>query len=351
MFEIGVEPGVMGAVLGERFPLDLHMFGPSSPLPPGEEGARAALRTLDMFVEFCLKMGYDYVYMFVPFNLPRDVGQTVDATAPAEYSDRFRYWENETTGPVQSWEDFEKYPWPDPEEILVSQLDYLNNAVPEGMKISANFMGVFEQASFLMGFQTLAYALYDQPDLVDAVFAKVGALTAAAARHAAGLDNVGIILQSDDMGSNKGTLIKPDMLRERVLPYHKRVADIAREAGKVFLFHSCGNVTAIMDDLIDGLGVDGKHSFQDAVMPVEEVYERWGDRISILGGVDMDLLAQGTQEQVRERVRRILDVCGAPGTGYCLGSGNSIVEYIPMENYLAMLEEGRRWNQEHFGAE
>jgi uroporphyrinogen decarboxylase len=152
------------------------------------------------------------------------------------------------------------------------------------------------------------------------------------------------------MGSNTGTLIKPDMLRERVLPYHKRMAEIAREAGKIFVLHSCGNLTAIMDDLIDEVGIDGKHSFQDAIMPVEEVYQRWGDRISVLGGVDMDLLGRGTQEQVRERVRRILDACAASGTGYCLGSGNSIPDYIPLQNYLAMLDEGRRWNREHFGA-
>ena len=348
-FEIGAEPGVMGAVLGEKFPLDLHIFRPPSPLPPGEEGTRAAVRTLDLFVKFSVEMGYDYVFMFVPFKLPRHVGQTVDPAAPPGWSDGFRYWENEVKGPIQSWEDFEKYPWPNPEQLLVGQLDYLNLVVPEGMKISANMLGVFEQACFLMGFQTLAYALYDQPDLVDAVFAKIGDLCAAAARHAASLDNVGIILQSDDMGSNIGTLIKPEMLRERVLPYHKRMASIAHEAGKLFVFHSCGNVTAIMDDLIDNVRIDAKHSYQDAVLPVEKVCERWGDRISVLGGIDMDLLSRGTEAQVRERVRQVLDACGAKGTGYCLGSGNSIAEYIPLKNYLAMLDEGRRWNQENFG--
>lgn len=64
----------------------------------------------------------------------------------------------------------------------------------------------------------------------------------------------------------------------------------------------------------------------------------------------MDLLSRGTEEQVRKRVRQVLDACGAKGTGYCLGSGNSIAEYIPLKNYLAMLDEGRRWNQENFGA-
>ena len=103
-FEIGAEPGVMGAVLGEKFPLDLHIFRPPSPLPPGEEGTRAAVRTLDLFVKFSVEMGYDYVFMFVPFNLPRHVGQTVDSAAPPGWSDGFRYWENEVKGPIQSWE-------------------------------------------------------------------------------------------------------------------------------------------------------------------------------------------------------------------------------------------------------
>jgi uroporphyrinogen decarboxylase len=348
-FEIGAETGVMGAVLGEKFPLDLHLFGPSGPLPPGEEGRRAVVRSLDLFVEFSLEMGYDYVPMFVPFDLPHDVGETFDSTAPAEWSDGVRHWKNELAGPIQSWEDFEKYPWPSPEQIVLAHLDYLNFVVPEGMKISAHVLGVFEQASFLMGFETLAYALYDQPDLVDAIFAKIGDLCTAAARHAASLENVGIILQSDDMGSNNGTLIKPDMLRDQVLPYHKQMADIAHDAGKIFVLHSCGNLTAIMDDLIDEVGIDCKHSFQDAIMPVEEVHRRWGDRISVLGGVDMDLLGRGTEEQVRERVRGILDACAASGTGYCLGSGNSIADYIPVRNYVAMLDEGRRWNREHFG--
>ena len=105
----------------------------------------------------------------------------------------------------------------------------------------------------------------------------------------------------------------------------------------------------VYPDLI-ACGIDAKHSFEDKILPVEEAYRRWGDRISILGGVDMDLLARGSEEQVRKRVREILGVCGTKGTGYCLGSGNTAANYIPRENFLAMLDEGRRWNRDRFGA-
>ena len=62
-----------------------------------------------------------------------------------------------------------------------------------------------------------------------------------------------------------------------------------------------------MDDIID-MGVDAKHSFEDKIMPVEEAYQRWSDRVGILVGVDMHLLTTGTEEQIRKRVREILDV-------------------------------------------
>jgi uroporphyrinogen decarboxylase len=104
-----------------------------------------------------------------------------------------------------------------------------------------------------------------------------------------------------------------------------------------------------MDEIID-LGFDGKHSFEDKIMPVEEICRRWGDRIAILGGVDLDLLGRGSEAEVRRRTREILEACAAGGTGYCLGTGNSVANYIPAENYLAMLGEGRRWNREHFGS-
>jgi uroporphyrinogen decarboxylase len=135
-------------------------------------------------------------------------------------------------------------------------------------------------------------------------------------------------------------------MKRHVIPRHKRIADACHQHGKPFLLHSCGNVTALMDDLIDVVGIDAKHSFEDKILPVEECYARWGDRISILGGLDMDILSRSSEEETRARTRQILEAC-APGGGYCMGSGNTAANYIKLENYYAMIEETRRWNQEH----
>jgi uroporphyrinogen decarboxylase len=56
----------------------------------------------------------------------------------------------------------------------------------------------------------------------------------------------------------------------------------------------------------------------------------------------MDFLCRAGEAEVRQRVRRTLEAC-QPGGGYCLGTGNSVANYIPLGNYLAMLDEGRRF--------
>ena len=211
------------------------------------------------------------------------------------------------------------------------------------MKIAAfGFGGVFENATWLMGLQPFSYALQDQPDLVEAICQRVGELAAAACAQVVAIDNVDMVFLSDDLGFYSGTLVSPNVIRRYIFPHYKKFVDIAHKAGKLVVFHSCGNMYQLMDDLIDDIGVDAKHSFEDKIIPVEEVYRRWGDRVAVMGGVDMDLLGRGTEEEVRARTRQILEVCGVKGTGYCLGAGNTAANYVPRENYLAMLDEGRK---------
>jgi uroporphyrinogen decarboxylase len=348
--ELFADPGMIEAVLGEKFTWDelaLAGDGGDRTSPSRTLRGRAAI---DLTLRFCYESGYDYVYTWTGLNFPRaNFGVAADTAPLGNWPGGSRFWQDESTGPIQSWADFEAYPWQKPEEIRYGAIEYLNAVVPEGMKICVNFGGIFENTSWLMGLQSFSFALADQPELIEAISQKVGELTAAAVAHAVTVDNVGMVFLGDDMGFATGTLVSPAVLRKYIFPHHKRLVEIVHAAGKPFLLHSCGNLETIMDELID-LGIDAKHSFEDKIMPVEEVYRRWGDRVTILGGVDMDDLARGSEEQVRRRTREILAVCAAKGTGYCLSTGNTPANYIPRQNFLAMLDEGRRWNRAHFGA-
>ena len=93
------------------------------------------------------------------------------------------------------------------------------------------------------------------------------------------------------------------------------------------------------------MGIDALHSFEDTIVSVVSIKEQYGDRIAALGGIDVDFLCRATEEQVRQRVRHTLQEC-MPGGGYCLGTGNSVANYIPVDNYLAMVDEGRKFATE-----
>ena len=70
----------------------------------------------------------------------------------------------------------------------------------------------------------------------------------------------------------------------------------------------------------------------------EKYGARTGGRIGVLGGVDINILSQAGPDGVRARTRALMYRCGRRGR-YAVGSGNSIPNYIPVENYLAMVDE------------
>jgi uroporphyrinogen decarboxylase len=207
---------------------------------------------------------------------------------------------------------------------------------------SGGFAHFAEYLSWLMGYETLCIALYEQRHLVAALRDRLLAMYEVVIDRILEFDRVKILWGSDDMGFRTGPLISPDDLREFVLPGHKRMADKAHAAGRPYLLHCCGKIDLIMDDLINFVGIDAKHSFEDTIEQVTDVKRVYGDRIAVLGGIDVDFLCRATTAEVRRRVREILEVC-MPGGGYCLGTGNSVANYIPLDSYLAMLDEGRRF--------
>jgi len=299
-------------------------------------------------IRFCCLTGWDYAFAFsaIPF---KGVSVQISENTSSEVEDGKRGWLNDNQGPIMSWDDFERYPWPSNIKAINAVSRTMAKRVPDGMKVMVIPGGVFEWTTWLMGLVPFSYALADQPDLVDAVIDKVNGLIHQVVEDIMSEPNVGGIFMGEDLGFFSGTFVSPKVLREKFLPRTKEIVDLTHEAGGVFVLHSCGNMYAVMDDIIE-IGVDAKHSFEDKIMPVEEAHEKWGDRIGIIGGVEMDVIAQGTEEQVRTRTRKILEACASKGR-YVLGTGNSVANYVPQRNYLAMLDEGRKWNLENFGRE
>ena len=198
--------------------------------------------------------------------------------------------------------------------------------------------GPFEIVSQAMSLEGICLAVKDDPDLVKAVSDRVGETMVAFYERLLQFDRLVMVFPGDDMGFRTGTLLHPDDLRAYFLPWHKRFAEMAHAKGLPYCLHSCGNILPIVEDLIDDVKLDGKHSYEDVILPIQDFQARYGDRIAVLGGFDIHPLSMGTPEDVRRHARFLMETCGAKGR-FAIGSGSSIPSYTPVENYLALVDE------------
>ncbi len=203
--------------------------------------------------------------------------------------------------------------------------------------------GVLEISEDLVGFQQLAYMQVDDPELFADVYRKIGDLmlnlwTTFLDRYA---DAFAICRFGDDLGFRSNTLVSHTTIRTHIIPQYRRVISRILASGKPFLWHSCGNIFAVMDDVI-ALGINAKHSNEDAIAPFDVWIERYGDRIGLLGGIDVDILCQRTPDEIVADVFEKGTRFRANANGYALGSGNSIPDYVPVDGYLAMIEAAQK---------
>ena len=272
--------------------------------------------------------GYDYTvappWMFKAMSFPSTQRESDKSVGMAH------------GGVIADRASFEAYPWPDPAATDWDVLDQITPDLPGGMKvIICSPGGVLENLTSLVGFEELCLMLEDDTDLLheisDAIGSRILSFYEGALRH----DCVGAVFVNDDWGFKTQPFLAPDQMREFITPWHRRMTELIHKSGRPALLHSCGNLKLLWDDIIDDLKFDGKHSYEDTIMPVEEAYETYGARISILGGIDVDFLCRATPEQIRRRCTAMLDRT-MPRGGYALGSGNSIADYVPAENFAAM---------------
>lgn len=291
---------------------------------------------LDNFIEFWYRMGYDFVRFEQSLPFPESKLLIPDA-APG--STKTREWANEHQSALSSWDDFEKMKWPTVEEFDFFAYEYLNDHLPDGMGlISSHGGGVFEHITWMMSLEGFCSVLVSDAPLIKVVSERIGNLMVDFYRHLLDLDRLVAVFPGDDMGYNVATLISPNDLRTYFLPWHKKFAEMSHGKGLPYFLHSCGNVEKIMPDLIDDVKIDGKHSFENNIIPVQEFQKRYGRRIAVLGGLDLNILGASSQEEVRRQTRSLIESCGTRGR-YAVGSGNSVPSYIPVPNYLAMVDE------------
>lgn len=271
--------------------------------------------------------GYDYTTLLIPgFGFPRAEQHQLSSRSLNEGA------------MIVDRASFDAYTWPDPDAVEYSFLDAVAPELPKGMKFIVHGPdGVLENVIGVAGYENLCIMLYEDPELVHDIFVEVGTRLARYYERALQYDVVGAIIANDDWGFKTQTMLGTEDMRTYVFPWHKRIVESAHAAGRPAILHSCGELSAVMDEVIDEIKFDAKHSAEDTILPIEEMYERWGSRIALLGGIDIDFLVRATPEAITARCAAMMERAATRG-GYALGSGNSIPEYVPDDHYFAMIK-------------
>jgi uroporphyrinogen decarboxylase len=247
-------------------------------------------------------------------------------------------------GPIQTREDFEKYPWKEIPAIFkekyIPHFEAIRKTLPAGMKAYGGCgYGIFEASQDLVGFEPLCILQCVDPDLFRDIFVRIGDLWIELWNWVITNYNDLFVFyrMGDDLGHKTSTMLDPDVIRQHILPQYKRVIDLVHTSGKNFLLHSCGNIFPLMDDIIS-LGIDAKHSNEDQIAPFMDWIEKYSGRIGLFGGFDLNLIILSEPEFVFKTVLKQGALYRASANGYGLGSGNSIPGYIPVDGFLAMID-------------
>jgi len=291
-------------------------------------------------IEFWYRAGYDCITVYPDsptiwfYNSSRN-----DTVIEDSYTaDGTRRWASEGKGLIQNWEDLEKNPLPTLDQLDFSYFEKAGRYLPSGMGLIGAWGDIFTYTWEAMGFEQFAISLSSQPDFVAHLFQQLGRLAVQICEALLSYDVVKAIWYSDDLAYGSGLLVSPVIYRQHLFPWLKQIGNLCQRAGRPFIFHSDGVLWKVMDDIID-CGFNALQPIEPNAMDIREVKRRYGDHFCLIGNVDVDILSRSTPDIVRQQVRNLLrDV--APGGGYCLGSGNTVPNYVDLDNYRALLEEG-----------
>jgi uroporphyrinogen decarboxylase len=241
---------------------------------------------------------------------------------------------------VETVDEVHLYDWPGLEYLDFTEGINVLSQAGEYYRASGFWMPFFHDVMDLFGMESLMMKMYTHPEVVHAAFEHVCGFYYEANERFYNLaaDLIDGVFFGNDFGTQRDLLLSPDQLNEFILPWIRRFSAQAHRRGYQVILHSCGSIHRIVDVLIDA-GIDCLHPLQALAhgMDAESLAKNFGGKIAFLGGVDTQrLLVDGTQQEIREEVRRIKKTLGphlivSP-------SHEALLPNVPPQNVAAMAE-------------
>ena len=241
--------------------------------------------------------------------------------------------------------DLGKYPWPDP----------LDPARYKGLKEKAKMLAekdrfilgsilessIFEVAWYLRGFQEFLIDIISNKKFAHALLEKITFIQKTI--YEKFLEEVGehidMIFIADDLATQDSLLFSPALYREMIKPYQMEYFKVKEKNGLKLLYHCCGDVYPLLDDLTE-MGVDAINPVQISAREMDpaRLKEKYGDQICFWGGVDTQNVLNATNRDfIISSIKKVMDIF-APGGGFVLTSVHNIQSDVPVENIKTMID-------------
>lgn len=227
-----------------------------------------------------------------------------------------------------------RLPDPDDDRLYAIVKDYVERK-EEFPVVFSTRLG-FLSAYMAIGFETLMLAMYQNPELVDAVMSAYVDWSAKVIRRVIDM-GVDCIKTTDDFAFNTGPFMSPAMFRKWVVPYHERAS---KQINVPWILHTDGKVDVLLEDIFK-MGFNALHPIDPNCYDIREFKRQHGHRTVLIGNVDLNNLGMGTPESVAEETKSLIRDLG-PGYGWCISASNSVPDYVKPENLLSMAETIRK---------
>ena len=202
-------------------------------------------------------------------------------------------------------------------------------------------MGFFERAWSLYGMENILVDMIIDEDKAFKIFEGIYE------HHWNLLDyildkNFDAVYFGDDWGQQQGLIMGPNAWRTYIKPKVKKLFEKVKSKGKQIVLHSCGDLREIMPDLIE-MGVDVYNTVQPEIYDLATLKKEYGKDLTFYGGIStQQFLPFATEAQVREETKKVLDIMMKEG-GYILSPTHAVTNDIPVENILALVDEGKKY--------
>ena len=229
-----------------------------------------------------------------------------------------------------------------PSRLSKSSLDACNQAHAQGKFVVYSAHACFHPTWQKVGMENMFIWMKEDPAFVTDMFAAHAQLIIDMYDE---LKKLGLEFDgawfSDDLGYRNAPLISPDMYRELVLPYHKRLCTHVAKDGLKSILHSDGNVGPLIPHFLKA-GFSVLHPLEaKAGLDVRQLKPKYGDKLVLFGNIDVRKLA-GTKEDVEEEISSKVPIA-KEGGGYIYHSDHSVPDNIPFSNYEFAIELVRKY--------